>query len=67
MRPALTETRTAVAAQTAAFTVALAEDDAATKPRMTDSNAPRLKAFSGLADKETTAPLDVEYVTESKE
>ena len=28
MRPALTETRTAVAAQTAAFTVALAEDDA---------------------------------------
>ena len=46
---------------------ALAEDDAATKPRITDSNAPRLKAFSGLADKETTAPLDVEYVTESKE
>ena len=48
-------------------TFALAEDDAATKPRITDSNAPRLKAFSGLADKETTAPLDVEYVTESKE
>ena len=39
---------------------ALAEDDAATKPRITDSNATRLKAFSGLADKETTAPLDVE-------
>ena len=46
---------------------ALAEDDAATKPLITDSNAPRLKALSGLADKETTAPLDVEYVTESKE
>ena len=46
---------------------ALAEDDAATKPWITDSNAPRVKSFSGLADKETTAPLDVEYVTESKE
>ena len=29
MRPALAETRTAFAAQTAAFTVALPEDDAA--------------------------------------
>ena len=45
---------------------ALAEDDAAMKPRITDSNAPRLKAFSGLADKETTAPFDVEYVTATK-